>query len=88
MPNKNNMILKTSKKIVSEYMISKKESPHCLMELSLAEVRNLKENTIHLAGLTLESNVKKGPIIENYSDSKCGKGVSLVEQNLMLMSRR
>ena len=50
------------------------------MELSLAEVRILKSNTIHLAGLILDCDVKKGPMISNYSDIKYGEGVSLVDQ--------
>lgn len=50
------------------------------MELSLAEVQILKSNTMHLGGLSFDSDLKKGPMIASYSGIKYGEGVSLVDR--------
>lgn len=44
-------------------MSCKDKYPHCLMELSLEEVRILKRNIINLGGLSFDYDLKKGPMI-------------------------
>ena len=54
--------------------------PHCLTELSIAEVRILAKNTIYLGGLSFNFDIKTGPTIASYDNIRFFEGVSLVDR--------
>ena len=67
--------LLTINNTVAPFYLEKNPSPHCIIELSPREVKRMKENTIHLGGMSIKNDKQQKTIVTSYNQVQYGKNV-------------